>query len=180
MADNLLSSKEGTIVYLAAQDKTNKEIAETVGLSVGTVGQKLRDERIQFEVKRLKHRLFGKDIKNAKKRFDEMVEKAQDVIEEIISSDNPNQPIKPQLRFQAAQEILDRSLGKPKQTVEHQGSLIGQLFDRLDDPKIRDIIDLPEEGPDELSGFLEQATETQGQELAPISNDLDSWIDKNL
>lgn len=158
MADNLLSSRENAIIYLSAQGKATSEIAEALGISVSNASKTLREERIQFEIKRLRHKLFGHDTKAVKKRFDDMVEGAQNVIQEII--DNPNSAVKPQLRFNAAQEVLDRSLGKPKQTVEHQGSLIKELFDRLDDPNSSKIIDI-EPMEDELPALLAQSAEPQ-------------------
>jgi hypothetical protein len=166
MADNLLSTRENAVVYLAAQGKNAVQIAEATGSSTRSITVMLQEERVQFEIRRLQHRLFGKDQKNVKRRFDDMVEAAQNTIEEIINDDNPNVTIKPQLRFAAAQEILDRSLGKPKQTVETHVSLIKDLFDRLDDPKTKEVIDI-NEVPDALGS---------GEEVSPM----DEWAEKNL
>lgn len=166
MADNLLSTRENAVVYLAAQGKTPTQIAEATGSSTRSISTMLGEERVQFEIRRLQHRLFGKDTKAVKKRFDDMVDQAQDVIAEIVADDNPNVTIKPSLRFAAAQEILDRSMGKPKQTVEHQGSLIKELFDRLDDPKTKEVIDISSI-PDALGSGEEKST-------------MDDWADKNL
>lgn len=173
MAESILSTRENAIIYLAAQGKPNSEIAEALGLSPHTVGNTVREERIQFEIRRLRHRLFGSDTKVAKKKFDEMVGSAQKVIEDIL--ENPNTTVKPQLKFMAAQEVLDRSLGKPKQSVEVTGSLIEQLFDRLDQPEVNKIIDV---SPivDELPALLGEQTELEAKE----KNAVDSFVERHL
>jgi hypothetical protein len=120
-----LKNQDEVLVYLAAQGRSPKEIADILGLTAETVRLKLNHERIQFEVKHLRYKLFGKDHK---KRFSDILPYAIDATEAILK--NPS--AKDRTRFAAAQEIMDRALGKPKQTVEHEGSLIRALIEKLD------------------------------------------------
>ncbi len=172
MADNLLSSRDGTIAYLAAQGKTHAEIAEVLGTTSRTIGAIIATERMQFEIKRTQHKLFGQDNKAIANQFKDMIPKALDTMREII--DNPN--VKPQLRFSAAQEIFDRSLGKPKQTVELEGSLVKDLYDRLDTLKPQDlgVIDITPVEPEA------SRPETVDVLPAPPQDVIDAWIAKNL
>jgi len=125
------------LIYLAANGFNNTQIASELGISTQTVSNKLQDGRIQFEIKHTRYRLFGA---NTKKRFDSILPQAIDVTEEIIN--NPN--VKPQLRFQAAQEVFDRSLGKPKQTIEHEGSLVRALYEKLDAKNVTPVENIKE------------------------------------
>lgn len=120
-----LSNQQEVITFLAAQGQKTSEIASALGLKPATIRNILKDEKVAFEVRRLRYKLFGKGVKQ---RFDELVPLAQEAVAEIL--ENPNS--KAQLRFQAAQEVMDRALGKPKQTVEHEGSIIKALYDKLD------------------------------------------------
>lgn len=127
---DLLSNKDHLVVYLSAHGKSTPEIAEAMGLSPASVKTLLAKEHIQFEIKQLHHKLFGRDVQ---KRFKEMLAPAQDALEQILV--NPNQNTKPGLKFSAAQEVFDRALGKPKQSIEHSGSLVADLIDRLNGDK---------------------------------------------
>ena len=172
-----LSAQEQALCYFAAQGNMNQQqIAEAVNLSPGTVGQKLKSERIQFEIKHLRYKLYGKDHK---KRFQDILPHAIDVVEDVITNPNTKQSI----RFAAAQEIMDRALGKPKQTVEHEGSLIRSLFDRLDakpeEPKPIDVTPIENEVP-RLRNPNGQVEVENGSNPNLKEDKVDKWIRENF
>lgn len=171
-----LANKDHVMVYLAAKGLKTAEIAEAIQLEPATVRLKLSEERVQFEVKTLRYKLYGKDHK---KRFQDILPQAVDVTEQILM--NPN--TKDALRFQAAQEVMDRALGKPKQTVEHEGSLIRSLFEKLDGVKEEPAFDV-EAIPIALEDRIEPALlgnpneRTKKTEENP--NFVDDWAKNNL
>lgn len=145
-----------------------------------TVGLKLQDEKIQFEIKHIRYKLYGKDTK---KRFNEILPHAIDITERLL-----HDPFtKPSTKFQAAQEIMDRALGKPKQTIDHEGSLIRSLFDKLDgkgEPVEVDVITVTEEQTmlplpekkENPNGIINLDTENPNLKLDPV----DQWVKDNL
>ncbi len=161
------------VAYMAAQGKTNAEIAELLEIDISTVRSRLSDERIQFEVKHLRYKLFGKDHK---KRFMDILPHAIDVTENTLLDKNS----KSSLRFAAAQEVMDRALGKPKQTMEHEGSLIRALFDKMDGKQEKPVIDVEAVGPKLIDN-------PNGMSIPDISSNpnlskdsVDEWVNKNL
>lgn len=164
------SSKQQIITYLAAEGKSVKEIAENTGMSQSTVKGILSDERVAFDIKHLRFKLHGKGVKE---RFNDMLPKAQDVAAEIL--ENPN--TKSQLKFQVAQEVFDRALGRPKQTIEHEGSMLRTIFEKLDGQRSVSVID-GELVTDVEVPALEPIKEKQLEN--PNNNPMDDWMNKNM
>lgn len=160
------SNQQQLLTYLAAEGKNAKEISEALGMSQKSVKAMLTDERIDFDIKHLRYKLYGKGIKE---KFQEMLPKAQEAVAEIL--DNPN--TKSNLKFQVAQEVFDRSLGKPKQTVEHEGSLLRAVFEKLDGSRnVSEIID--------GEVVLERTALPESDNPNTIVNPMDEWINKNM
>ena len=187
-----LANKDEMLVYLSAKGAKTSEIASALDLTPQTVRLKLADDRVQFEIKRLRYQLYGKDHK---KRFQDILPYAMDVTEEILKSPSA----KPQLRFAAAQEVMDRALGKPKQTVEHEGSLVRSLLEKLNSKPGQEIIDISPLSPDAIApgtdldnvetpqarvdsqvlGNPNYVTKMNSQEN-PNFQKVDDWMAKNL
>lgn len=184
MANSPYFNKERLVIYLAAEGHTQKEIAEETGYPGYKVKEMMEDEKVAFEIRHLRYKLYGKDVK---KRFQEMLPHAMDAHEAILTNENT----KPALRFQAAQEAYDRALGKPKQTVEHEGSLLRTIFERLDKGDNRPVtIDVIEPGRDVSDvPALEEGTaqiepsedvETLTRETSEEEDAIDKWARENL
>lgn len=174
------ANRDNMIIYLAAEGKTNAQIGEALDIDPATVRLKLTDERVAFEVKRMRYKLYGADHK---KRFESILPHALDVTETILLDANA----KSSLRFAAAQEVMDRTLGKPKQTVEHEGSLVRALFEKLDGKK--PVIEVggeptaPENERPALT-LIENPNEKVAVDVSKnpnLSDDpIDNWVNKNL
>jgi predicted transcriptional regulator len=165
------TNKEQIIIYLAASGLNQAEIANEVGLSPQAISKALSEERIQFELRKLRHKLFGKDIQ---RKFRDMVPAAQEIMQEILTQPN----IKPQLKFNAAQEVFDRALGKPKQTIEHEGSMIKRIYEKLDERGASSTIDVtPEMAADAEPIALPTNPNTNPE---PPVDAIDQWANENL
>lgn len=177
MTENLLSNLDQTIFYLAAHGKSLSEIAEVVSRSPDSVKRLIGSDRGQFEIKRARTKLFPTEVKDIKKQFDALVPKALEALREL--ADDPH--LKPQLRFSVAQEILDRSVGKAKQTVEVQGSLIAEVFEKMDSltpSEIKEVIDITP-SQNYTDALPLPVNNLEGDAPKPAS-DVDEWISKNL
>lgn len=154
------------IIYLCATGLKPSEIAEQLGISPGYVSNTLKDDRSQFELRKLRHQLYGKDSKRA---FNNLLPAATEVISEIL--ENPN--AKTSSRLTAAQEVFDRALGKPKQTLELEGSLIKEVFEKLD-------------GRTQQEEPFDVTPQEETEQNLPLANPnrqadpIDKWADENL
>lgn len=123
---HLQVGRHHVIAYMLACGASQKSIAEAVGMEPNSICNIANSEKMKFEVSRLQHKLFGAD---AKKRFQGLMPKAINTIEEIMDDKKE----KGSVRLSAATEIVDRSIGKAAQTINVEGSLIRQLYEKLDD-----------------------------------------------
>lgn len=163
-----------TVAYLAARGMSPQEIAEALGLSTQSINALLSQDRMKFEIKVVRHKLFGKEHQ---KMFKELVPAAAQAVENVLMS----RETKPATRLAAAQEIFDRTIGKPKQVIEHEGSLLKELIEKMDNRgKTIDVSSLPAtevveyaENPNQKVSFS-QNDEEKGM------NSMDRWVDENL
>ena len=168
------STKQSIIAYLAAEGQTVPEIAAAVELGEEKVANILLDQAFVLRVKELRQKLYSKD---AKKAFDDLLPNAQDLIKKII--ENPN--TKPHLQFQVAQEVFDRSMGKAKQTVEHEGSLLRAVFEKMDQKRDNSVIDVTRIIEPELPALANpNARDADFNENPNTRDAVDDWMEKNL
>lgn len=166
------------VAHMAACGCQPKQIADATGLNISTVKNYLNSEKIKFEIKKLQHQMFAKD---PIRRFKGLVEEATTVLEETMHDKNA----KPSVRMVAADKILDRALGKPKQFLSVEGSLIRRIYESLDDKKP----DIEGEAVT-LSGEKSMGSQTEEKitkevkeipsETVKSSADWGSWLKDNL
>lgn len=113
------------IAHLAASKATGEEIAHMTGLTVEEVGKVLILDRIKIAVHDIQNRSFARDPQAHLKSF---LPNAIDVIGEIVNS--PHE--KTIFKLKAAQDIMDRNMGKANQNISIQSGGISELFDRID------------------------------------------------
>lgn len=166
------SSKQQVITYLAAEGKSVKEISEALGMSKANVQTVLSDERVAFDIKHLRFKLHGKGVKE---KFNDLLPAAQETLTSILNDDNPN--VKINLKFQAAQEVFDRALGKPKQTVEVEGSLLRAVFEKLNDPRAST---LDGEIVHDAIPVLANPEKKEEPENPNSASPMDEWLSKNM
>ena len=173
-----------TIAFMLARGLTQTEIAAMLGMNDKEITLIANSDRMKFEVKTLTYKLFGKDVqKKFKDILPEAIEAAVDVMRDPKA--------KPAVKLGAAMNFMDRALGRPKQTMEVEGSLIRQLFEKLDQKKSSEPIEMgqaPEQiVVEEIKEPLPQNPNEQGKKdfalnpnLNPDFDKLASWVENNL
>lgn len=165
-----LNSNEKAVAYFAAQGLTIQDISKQTGQPKKKIEALLENERVQFEVRQVRHKLFGKDIQST---FKKLLPVAGEVIENILLS----KTAKDSLKFSAAQEVLDRGLGKAVQTVNVRGSLISDIYDKLDGKKSEPI----ETTVRLIEPVNPNETKAVDKVANPNLNDtIDKWAKENL
>lgn len=168
-------SQHDFVAHLAALGMNTHVISEQSGVPEELVKSLMADEKMQFEVKRLKHQYF----KNSpKKRFELLAHRAIDVKEEMLGETK-----KDSVRNRAAEDILDRHLGKPEQTINHEGgSLIRSLLEQINsrslppaaEPATREVSPVIDVEPvKENPNGVEKST-TEG------NPNYKNWVNENL
>lgn len=123
------------IIRLAAGGMTNVQIADEIGMSAARVGIVLAQPANKAKVKAVQEQLWGE---NVKKRMQTIASKALDTVEEIMN----NKQERGATRLQASTYVLDQAVGKAQQTVNVQGSVLGELIHRIDTMAVRDVAPL--------------------------------------
>lgn len=170
------------VAHLAACGLRPSEIAEQTGYALTTVRQYLASEKIQLEIRALQHKYFGRD---SMRRFQSLINEAADTLEDTMR----DKQVKPSVRVMAADKILDRALGKPKQFLSVEGNLIRRVYETLDstgrrvqttvevadNPNIKDVThNASESNPNVIE---KRATPNPN---ADQSSYVDDWVEKNI
>lgn len=114
------------IVYmLAASGLKASEIANASGFPQDFVVKALRRNGARELIQDFQQKLFGDDLT---KRLKPMAMKALNVVDELISDPKT----KANIRLSAAQDVLDRTLGKPKQFFEHSDGNLKDIYRKID------------------------------------------------
>jgi len=127
VAPQRLSDRHLTLVSLLALGCLQKEICEKLGMVPAHVSRLANSDIIRAEVHKLREASYNKnDVTNRK--FSVLEPAAVDVYAEILH--DRNQLAK--LRMAAADRILDRTQGKPKQMIEATGNTIRDLIELIE------------------------------------------------
>jgi hypothetical protein len=118
------------MVNLAAFGLNNKEIAERVGCTPTLVSKVLKKPEVKALVARRISELYGDDIKKAiRDRALNAITKMDEIINDPETKD--------QVRLQALTYVLDHTVGKAQQTIEHKGAVLSELIIKAD--QLRDV-----------------------------------------
>lgn len=147
------------VAHMAASGVRPKEIAVSLGLAESTVRGYLKSEKMKLEVKTLQHRMFGRDPSG---RFRNLVNDATTVLEDTMRDET----VKPSVRIMAADKVLDRALGKPKQHLAVEStSLIRRIYENLGGGK-DEVID------------VESQESREVREIGPTNADNPNTVEK--
>lgn len=120
-----LGARTKLVAYLKANGKTNVEVANELDITPGAVSRICGSTLFKEYVNKIHYQQFGKRPDD---QFKEILPEAVKVARDILHSDAINADTRASVAF----KFMDRALGKPKQQVEVQNSLIRELFAQMD------------------------------------------------
>lgn len=121
-----INARHEIVIYLAAVGRKGGEIAQAVRMTESQISILLSNTEIQRRIGETQEKVFGEDHK---KRFTRILPGAISTAENIMLDTTT----KPAVRLKAAQDLINRAIGKPKEKIEIEGVLeIRKVFERLD------------------------------------------------
>jgi DNA-binding CsgD family transcriptional regulator len=125
-----LKPRHRRLAELAAQGKTNNEIAEILKYTASRVSILLTNSRIREEVERIEERIYEESIGS---RLKKLAEPAMNEIERCLT-DRSNR-YKEQLKQDTAKWVVEKLDGKSTQKYDIGENMLGVLMDKLDAQK---------------------------------------------
>jgi hypothetical protein len=169
-----LSHRHRFIAHLAALGLKAREISAKTGYTEPRLSVILNNSLVKAEIEHVRKSLFATD---PDQRLKLALPKALEVIDDCLN----NPQAKLALRVDTAFRLMDRTHGKPKQQVEHTGTLLKDLFAELDrrsghgpaldvESKVvdADLVRTEHEEPTSVGGVDEEF------------DDIDAWVEQNL
>lgn len=157
-----VTSEERVIVFLSALGMNDSEIAEETTIGTKTVRRVLSFKRTQLKISEIQNERLNP--KNLFKKIERTLPQAIETAIEIMN----DKTVKPAVRLSAAQDFMDRALGKASQTLEIKDSTFRDVLMRIDalaaEEKEKKTIELQKDG--------DQCQEKEGDKI-------DSWVAKN-
>lgn len=168
----LIPGRMTLVAHFAAVGQRPKEIAARTGISIDEVHTHLNTESVQREIRALQHEYFGRD---PMQRFKTLINDAADILEDTMKDKH----VKTSVRVQAADKILDRALGKPKQIFNLEGNLIRRVYETLDGKKVEDVVVEPGSSNvrDVEALTVQKAAEVAANPTTPPASDPSSHVD---
>lgn len=173
-ASSRLTPKWYLVARMMAVGMNSEEIAGQTGLHPRTIQKISKTSRFQFELEKVRKELIN--AKDFTKRVNEIVPEAIETAFNIMMNDES----KDSIRLSAAQDFMDRGMGKPLQRIENNGSKIAELFDRLDEIKAIGGMNVVKKMTSEEQIIDGEVMEIQTEEHTEPKDDLDEWIEKNV
>ncbi len=132
LAHGHLSPRHRRFAFLAAQGRSNQEIAKELGYADSRVSILLKNPFIAAEIATLQERIYEETIGTRMKSF---VEPALNVIQMILN-DKTNK-VKVSEKLDVAKWVIEKIDGKATQKIEAGENMLAVLMDRLDAAKTR-------------------------------------------
>ncbi len=159
-----LSPRHRKLAELAAQGKSNRQIAELLSYTESRVSILLTNTQIRAEVQRLQDRIF----EDTKKRLKDLTNPALDEIETCLT-DKTNR-YKEHLKVDTARWVIEMNEGKATQKHDIGENLLGVMLDKLDALKgaggtVKDVTPAPAQLTEAGGMTLDAASERTEEDL---------------
>jgi hypothetical protein len=112
------------IIHLAAIGWSDLAISKRLGLTKNWVEAITKGKSVAAEIERIQVENYRRDYKEM---FEQLVPQAVQNIFDLMVKKS----YKESVRLEAAKYIVDRALGKPKETIETKNDMISQVFQLL-------------------------------------------------
>lgn len=166
------------IAHMWSFGASKDEIATGLGKPVKEVEDILRLDRMKELTFQIKKKFAGRDYSRL---FKLLVPDAVDTIQHIMTDKSS----KDATRLNAALAIIDRDMGKPLQQIEHRGSQISELFEKLDrfeEKLVRGAIESESKAPHNKANGEKLKNETIDAEFRSEDPEdkIGNWVKENL
>lgn len=153
-AKDTVHPKHELMIHFKALGWSNRKISDELGVAASTVGNVLGQTKIKDLVKIKQKELWGQNVRS---RIEALSMKATDTLEEVID----NKQEKSNLKVDVAKYIIDQGIGKAKQDIKVEGSLISEFYARLDQigKPPRDVSDSAPHTPDPVDMLVDEIVE---------------------
>lgn len=178
MGPKKLSHRHKYMAHLAALGKSNRAIAQAMGLTDSRVSIIINSPIVREEIDRVRAELFESE---EEKRTKLMIPKAMGIVEEVLN----NSQERSSLRVDTAFRLMDRVYGKPKQHIQQDGTTIKDLFELLNSMKPKEsgsqedekkVIEVQSEiETKEISGLPLETEESSLED-----SDITSFLEENI
>jgi predicted transcriptional regulator len=139
------------MIHLAASGVPQKQIAEILGYTNASVSKILNTPEIKQKVNAEVVSIYGEDHKKALKH---RAMKAIGVVDEVLESGKESE------QAAMAKWVLEHSIGKAQQVVEHKGTILSDVMIKIEQlNQLRDVTDsqaLLTKTPHKFDTILEQ------------------------
>lgn len=153
------------IAYLWAGGATQDQISVMIGKTMHEVKNILALDRIKQMVFQIQK---GQSKTDAKKIIKSIVPDAIEVAREIMLDQSNKAATRANIAFQ----FMDRAMGRPTQTIDVGGSLIKDLFERLDNMQ-------KEKETKEIEAEVHRVENVEDAEVSE-KDKITKWVDENL
>lgn len=143
------------ILHLYLAGATIRSIAKTMDYSEVQLYNIMKSVTFRKELAEKRKEMFGKDYKNY---ISSRVDKALAVLDDILDDEK----VKAQTRLAASQLVIEHTVGKPQQTVEHKGNLLAEVIATAEKQlQTRDVADINLEAkPSAVDNIIEKMIPT--------------------
>jgi len=178
-----LSDKHKFIAILIAQGYSQRSIAREMNYTESRISLIVNSPIFQEEVQ--KHRELMFDELTLDSNFKRIAPVAARVAEDIMLDGGARQSLKADIAF----KFLDRALGKPKQQIEHTGSVLREMLEILQKEENKKTIDVTPEEKDMVEAELvspstastkEEKDSEDASMSSESSSDMQKWVEDNL
>lgn len=136
------------VIYYASIGFNDTTIAKQLNCQVSTVRRALASRSIKSEVDRLSTEVIKKQMDQI---FTKILPEAVATTYSIMTSEKEKSTV----RLEAAKQMMDRALGKPREMIEQKTTIIADVFDELKKAK-ENAIEVEHSTIDELKDFYEE------------------------
>lgn len=157
-----IDPRSNMAAYMLAWGMPNDEISKTLGITKQAAGKMRGDNLVKLKVREIQERVFGFDPMKA---IRQLVPQSIGKVAEIMH----NEDAKSATQLAAAQDILDRGLGKAVQNIKVEETSIRKVLETLDHFKKAGIKDV-QSVVSEDGKIIEPKVEIENLDVA------DQWI----
>lgn len=165
------------VAELAARGYDQKEIRAVTEFSQSYLSMALNSPTVQTEIKLIREIEFqGLGVSD---NIDRLASAAIKTIDNILNDSSAKQTTK----LRAAQDILDRKLGRAKQQIEVKGNIVGEFYKLLQQHS-NQMVPIESKGKTIDSKTSDDSTIVEVEEIVPVSKIPDdgmrAWLDKEF